>query len=206
MRLRTPRWVRLLTLVGCGAACSGGNELPSAPTSPSEPGTVSVTDPLGDTFGIPGLTQWDVIGLTLTHETGAVTIRLDLANDVAIPVRGDPAAMVGLVEFDLDQNAATGRLGIIDQLRGDGGSTGMGVDGGINLTTLAPDSTVVVYDAGGNETGRAKATLAGRRISIRVPTALLGNDDGYLDAAVIVGNGRSPTDLAPQSGHLSLTP
>jgi hypothetical protein len=37
-----------------------------------------------------------------------------------------------------------------------------------------------------------------------VPLALLDNDDGYLDASVIVGNSRSPTDLAPQSGHLSL--
>ena len=58
---------------------------------------------------------------------------------------------------------------------------------------------------GGNPTGKAKVTIGGRRLTIRVPAALIGNDDGYVDAAVIVGNqGRSPTDFAPQTGHLSL--
>lgn len=165
---------------------------------------MTVVDPVGDTFGLAGATQWDISDLTLTHETDGITVRLDFANEVSVPSAGDPNALVGLVEFDLDQNVTTGKLGILDQLRSDGGKTEMGVDAGLNLTTIRADSTVLVYDMGGNGIGRAKVEIGGRRIIIHVPSALLANDDGYVDAAVIVGNSKSPTDFAPQSGHLSL--
>ena len=85
------------------------------------------------------------------------------------------------------------------------GDRQLGVDAALNISQIAPDSTLLVYDMGGNPTGKAKVAIGGHRLTIRVPSALIGNDDGYVDAAVIVGNqGRSPTDLAPQSGHLSL--
>lgn len=196
-----------LSLVVSVAACSRSADVPSMPDVAADPPTVSVADPLGDTFGLPGYTQWDVSALTLTRETDGITVRLDFANDVALPTPGDPNALVGLVEFDLDQVQATGKLGYVDQLRPDGGSTGMGVDAVLNLSNIASDSTLIVYGSGGSPTGKAKVTIGGRRLTIRIPSSLLGDDDGYLDAAVIVGNsGRSPTDLAPQSGHLSLTP
>jgi len=190
----------LVSVMGCGAS----SEILSMPDVAVTPSTVTVVDPVGDTFGLAGATQWDISDLTLTHETDGITVRLDFANDVSVPSPGDPNALVGLVEFDLDQNVATGKLGILDQLRSDGGKTEMGVDAGLNLTTIRADSTVLVYDMGGNGIGRAKVELAGRRIIIHVPSALLANDDGYVDAAVIVGNSKSPTDFAPQRGHLSL--
>jgi len=197
-----------LSLVASVAACSGSADVPSMPDDVAAGlSTVSVADPLDDTFGLPGYTQWDVSAFTLTRETDGITVRLDFANDVALSVPGDPNALVGLVEFDLDQNKTTGKLGYVDQLRPDGGSTGMGVDAVLNLSNIATDSTLVVYGSGGSPTGKAKVTIGGRRLTIRIPSSALGDDDGYLDAAVIVGNsGRSPTDLAPQSGHLSLTP
>jgi hypothetical protein len=196
-----------LSLVASVTACGGSADVPSMPDVAADPSTVSVADPLGDTFGLPGYTQWDVSAFTLTRETDGITVRLDFANDVALPIPGDPNALVGLVEFDLDQNRATGKLGYVDQLRPDGGSTGMGVDAVLNLSNIAADSTLIVYGSGGNPTGKVKVTIGGHRLTIRIPSSRLGDDDGYLDAAVIVGNsGRSPTDLAPQSGHLSLTP
>jgi hypothetical protein len=196
-----------LSLVGSVLACSQSSDVPSMPDVAGDPSTVSVADPIDDTFGLPGGTQWDITALTVTRETDGLTLRLDFANDVALPLTADPNALVGLVELDLDQNRATGKLGYVDQLRHDGGSTGMGVDAALNLSQIAADSTLVVYNMGGNPTGRAKVAIGGRRLTIRVPSALLGDDDGYIDAAVIVGNqGHSPTDLAPQSGHLSLNP
>lgn len=203
MRLRSSTLVPLSLVVGA-LACGGSSDVPSAPDIAGDPSTVSILDPVGDTFGLSGVVQWDITGFAITRSADGVIVRLDFANEVALPTLGDPNALVGLVEFDLDQNVATGKLGIVDQLRKDGGSTGMGVDAGLNLSNMAPDSTVVVYDSGGNMTGRAKVEIGGRRLTIHVPSALIANDDGYLDAAVIVGNGKSPTDLAPQSGHLSL--
>jgi len=193
-----------LSLVVGAMACGASADVSTRPDIAGDPSSVSIVDPMGDTFGLPGVTQWDVTALALTHDVDGITVRIDFANDVALPTPGDPNALVGLVEFDLDQNAATGKLGILDQLRSDGGSSGMGVDAGLNLTTITADSTLIVYDGGGNPTGRAKVAIGGRRLSIHVPSALIANDDGYLDATVIVGNSKSPTDLAPSSGHLSL--
>ncbi len=188
-------------------SCSRSSDVPSMPDSARDPSTVSVTDPIGDTFGLSGGLQWDLTELTVTRETDGITVRLDFANDVSLPLVADPNALVGLVELDLDQNRATGKLGYVDQLRKDGGSTGLGVDAALNISQIAPDSTLLVYDMGGNPTGKAKVTIGSRQLTIHVPSALIDNDDGYVDAAVIVGNqGRSPTDLAPQSGHLSLVP
>ncbi|HEX7978391.1 MAG TPA: hypothetical protein VF461_07305 [Gemmatimonadaceae bacterium] len=187
-------------------ACGGSADVPSMPDTVADPSTALIFDPAGDTFGLPGLTQWDVTGLSITRETDGITVRVDFANNVELPTPGDPNALVGLVELDLDQNVVTGKLGILDQLRKDGGATGMGVDAALNLSNIAADSTLIVYDMGGNPTGRAKVAIGGHRLTIHVPSALIGNDDGYLDAAVIVANSRSITDLAPQSGHLSLSP
>ena len=131
-----------LSLLASVGACSGSADVPSMPDVVTDPSTVSVADPIGDTFGLPGYKQWDVSAFTLTRETDGITVRLDFANDVALPVPGDPNALVGLVEFDLDQNRATGKLGYVDQLRPDGGSTGMGVDAVLNLSNIAADSTL----------------------------------------------------------------
>jgi hypothetical protein len=195
-----------LSLVVSVLACGGSADVISMPDVAGDPSSTSIFDPAGDTFGLPGLTQWDVTALAVTREADGITVRLEFANTVALPTPGDPNALVGLVEFDLDQNVATGKLGILDQLRKDGGATGMGVDAGLNLSNIAADSTLIVYDMGGNPTGRAKVAIGGHRLTIQVPSALIGDDDGYLDAAVIVANSRSITDLAPQTGHLSLLP
>ena len=196
-----------LSLFVGAMACSRSSDVPSMPDVAADPMTASIFDPAGDTFGLPGGTQWDLTTFSITRETDGISVRLDFVNDVAMPLPGDPNALVGLVELDLDQNRATGKLGYVDQLRKDGGATGLGVDAALNLSQIAADSTLVVYDMGGNPTGSAKVAIGGHRLTIRVPSAQLGNDDGYVDAAVIVGNqGHSPTDLAPQTGHLSLQP
>jgi hypothetical protein len=196
-----------LSLVVGALAGSGSSEMPSMPDDAGDSSTVTVGDPIGDTFGLPAGLQWDIVALAVARETDGITVRLDFANEVAMPLVADPNALVGLVELDLDQNRATGKLGYVDQLRKDGGATEMGVDAAINISQIAPDSTLLVYDMGGNPVGKAKVTIGAHRLTIRVPAALLGNDDGYVDAAVIVGNqGHSPTDLAPQTGHLSLRP
>lgn len=196
-----------LTLVVSVLACSGASEVPSMPDVASDPSTVTIGDPVGDTFGLPAGLQWDITALAITRETDGITVRLDFANAVSMPVTADPNALVGLIELDLDQNKTTGKLGYVDQLRKDGGATEMGVDAVINISQIAPDSTLLVYDMGGSPTGKAKVAIGAHSLTIRVPSALLGDDDGYVDAAVIVGNqGHSPTDLAPQTGHLSLRP
>src|SRR2546422_2174574 len=52
-------------------------------------------------------------------------------------------------------------------------------------------------------TGSVRPRFQGRRITVRVPRALLGNDDGFLNAATVVGSESEPTDIAPENGHRS---
>src|SRR5436309_2237786 len=57
MRLRTSALVPFSLVVGA-VACGGSGEVPTVPVVAGDPSTVSILDPLGDTFGIAGVTQW----------------------------------------------------------------------------------------------------------------------------------------------------
>src|SRR3989449_1991200 len=102
---------------------------------------------------------------------------------------GGANVVVGFVDFDTDQDSTTGTASAVDVFRPDGGSTGMGVEYYVDLFAYNADSTVFVYDAlAGTPTGSVRPRFQGRRITVRVPRALLGNDDGFLNAATVVGS------------------
>ena len=181
-----------------GAAMSGTIVVPGT-------GLVSniFTDPVGDTFNTGGK-QWDLTAFTVSRDTGGVTAQLDFTTDVLSPMSGDTLAIIGFVEFDLDQAEATGGGSVVDEFRSDGGTAALGVDATVDMSLFGADSTVAVYDALARVTGRIKPVFLGRSLTIRVPRAMLANDDGYLNAATIIGRLHRPTDFAPQAGHLTL--
>ena len=191
-----------LTLAGL-IACGGSSDGPASPKrGGSEVASQTVADPAGDTFGTG--VQWDLTALTVARDTGAVTVQLVFSSDVISPVTGISTAMVGFVDFDVDQDPRTGNGAIADEFRRDGGSTGIGADYLLALGTYAADSSVQVVDSLLNPTGRVKPVFDGPRVTIRIPRRLLGNDDGFLNAAVVVGRTGSVSDIVPQNGHLSL--
>ena len=163
----------------------------------------TVDDPVGDVFGTGG-TQWDLTALAVEHDVGGITARLDFTADVLSPMSGDTSAIIGVLELDLDQREASGGESVLDHFRHDGGAAGMGVDATVDLSLYAADSSVAVYDTLVNVVGRVKPVFSGHSITIRIPAAMVGNDDGLLYAAVIIGSTKGPTDFAPQSGHLVL--
>ena len=189
----------LSALVLVAALACGGDA-----TSPSTalPSTVSLTDPLGDTFGSAD-PQWDVTALTVTRTPDGIIVRLDFVNDIVPPVRGDAAGLIGEVELDLDQNPATGHAAVTDAVREDHGSTGLGVDASLVFGPFFGDSSIVT-DVNQLEVGRVETFFAGHRVTIKVPRAMLGNDDGWVNAAVVVGHSHGATDIAPQVGHLTV--
>ncbi len=165
----------------------------------------TITDPAGDTFAAAG-TRWDITALTVVRDVDAITARLDFTNDVVSPATGDPSAVISLLSFDLDQDAATGIPAVVDEFRQDGGATGLGVDAYVSFGELAGDGSAPVFDAQNRELGRVVPTFEGSHIVVDIPLALLGNDDGYVSAAAIVGVIGSPTDFVPNAGHLALNP
>ena len=190
--------VALLVLVTC---CVDAADAPLVPDNAAD-ATASVADPLGD--GIRGTVGWDLTEMTLTRDASGITVTLELSKDVVSPMSGDPDALIGFVDLDLDQNASTGGISVVDEFRHDGGHTGLGVDERIDASSFGADSTVAVTDAAGAEIGRVKPAFRGRLITFHLPNALLHGDDGVLDAVAIVGSAARPDDFAPQSGHLSL--
>jgi hypothetical protein len=187
-----------LVVVGASWSCSDA----SGPGSGSA--TAHVTDPTGDTYGT-GVVGWDLTDMTITRDTGGITLLLDFASNVISPASGDTTAMIGYVDFDIDQDSTTGSLGsVVDGFRPNTGSTGMGVEYELIMVGYGADSSVIVIDSVGT-TGRVKPVFNGKRVTVRIPKALLGNDDGYLSAAAIVGDINSPSDIIPENGHLSLS-
>lgn len=203
--LRSGMLVMTLSLAGvvaCGESSGGPASLPGGG---SELVSQTVTDPAGDTFG-SGV-QWDLTAFTVARDTGGVTVQLTFSSEVVSPVSGISTAMVGFVDLDVDQDIGTGNGAIADEFRRDGGSTGIGADYLIFLGTYAAaDSTVEVLDSLLSPTGRVKPLFDGRRVTIRIPRRLLGNDDGFLNAAAVVGRTGSASDIVPQNGHLTLNP
>ena len=159
-------------------------------------------DPTGDTFGVAA--KWDVTGLTLAREPDVLAVMLDFSRDVVPPTTGDPSAVLAFVDLDLDQNFSTGSSAMADEFRQDGSSTVLGVDARINLAAPDENGRIAIIDGLGRERGRVTPVYAGKRITVRVPTALLADDDGYVNAAAIVGIAGAPSDIVPQVGHLAL--
>lgn len=166
--------------------------------------TARVTDPVGDTYGVDSV-QWDLTALTVVRDTGGITVVLDLSTNIVSPFAGDSNATYAFVDFDTDQDSTTGVSSIVDDNRPGVGSTGMGVDYWIDLANFnSIDSTVNVVSASLSITGTVRPTFNGASITARIPRSLLGGDDGFLNAAAIVGTVIEPTDIIPENGHLKV--
>lgn len=168
--------------------------------------TAKATDPSGDTYGTLPV-QWDLTGLTLTRDTGGIDFAIDLTSNAQSPVSGDSDAVYGEIDFDTDQSITTGTTSFVDVFGP--GTSGMGVDYVLDLFDYTPDSLVPVLRYNPNDSTYStvyslRPTFSGKRISGRIPLSALGNDDGFLNAAVIVGTLREPTDIAPNAGHLKV--
>ena len=195
MTCRSVSVLAAVLLVACGGSSTG-------------PGTTSLTvkatDPSGDTYGKLAV-QWDLTSLTLTRDTGGIDFAIDFTANVLSPVSGDSDAVYGEIDFDTDQSAVTGTTSYVDVYGP--GSSGMGVDYVLDLFDYTPDSLVPVLRYNANDSTYStvysfRPTFSGTRISGRIPRSAFGNDDGFLNAAVVVGTLREPTDIAPNAGHL----
>lgn len=190
-----------MTLVAGALSSCGGDSLGPAAGAV----TARVADPVGDTYGVDSH-RWDVTALAIARDSGGITVQLDFSRTVISPVGGDSNAMIASVEFDTDQDSFSGFTSTVDDFRPNFASTGIGGEFQLSLFSYAADSSVPVFNAFGGEVGRVKPLFRGKRVSIRIPRAILGGDDGFLNAAAIVGTLNSPSDIIPETGHLELDP
>ncbi len=162
--------------------------------------SATVNDGTGDTYGVGGV-QHDLT--TFSSQQGSITFVLQFAAAIARASAGLANSVGGYVDIDADQNGATGVQAFTDGFRPDAGSTGLGIEYVVYLFDN-PDGSLSVFDNQLNELGTVMPTFGATSISFTVPLSLLGDDDGNVDLATVIGTNAEPTDIAPNSGHLTL--
>lgn len=127
--------VIVTTLMGCRESSGPG---------PGEI-TATVADPTGDTFG-SDTTQIDLTAMTITRDTGGVTIVLAFVADVVHPESHAANALRAYIDFDTDQDSSTGLSSVVDYVTGI--ATTMGVDYQLDMFLLVPpDSSALITDS-----------------------------------------------------------
>jgi hypothetical protein len=165
---------------------------------------VVASDPTGDTYGLNAV-QWDITSFAVSRDANSITVTIDFTANILAPFNFDTTAMIAFVDFDVDQDSTTGFFSVVDANRPGAGSTGLGVDYELDLGFFESDSSFDVLDSLNNVTGTVRATYNGKRVTVTIPRSMLGNDDGFLNAAAIVGTYPEPTDIVPENGHASLS-
>ncbi|MFO7539227.1 MAG: hypothetical protein R6X32_14390 [Chloroflexota bacterium] len=144
---------------------------------------VIITDPLGD--GGPA----DAISVAAASTGTDMYMRITFAPGVI------PTNVYGMVYLDTDRNPATGRLpsshfGIPAQ-------DTIGFDYYVNLIS----SLLGVYTANGTYVGPVSVTYSADSIEFAVPLSLLGDDDGFIDVNMVLGDSSGQTEWVPDAGH-----
>ncbi|RMH22040.1 MAG: hypothetical protein D6696_04240 [Acidobacteria bacterium] len=159
-------------------------------------------DPTGDTFGSG--TPIDVTSLSADLVGDMVEIVVTFADAISPPDSGAANAVDGFIDIDADQDGATGDVPWVDFLTGNA-TTGMGNEFYVDLFSYdsADGAADVVDDPDELVTGRAPVSFTSNSMTVQIPLTLLGDDDGELDVATILGTEAEPTDVAPNAGSVS---
>ena len=186
----------LAMLVAAGLALSCNDS--------SGPGgdTASATDPSGDVFGADSIKP-DLTRVTVTHDGGGLLIVMEFTAN-PIPIFKDSIyGTGGIVDLDVDQDSTTGSQTWADFYR-PSGSSGMGEEYYLQFLSYGADSTVSVNTDAGAPTGSVRPVFNGKQVSLRIPLTMIGNDDGSVNVAVLVGSKLAPSDVAPNAGHIKV--
>lgn len=174
-------------------------------------------DPTGDTFG-SGPVQLDIISTSANLVGSSIQFRVDFGGPIAPASAFAPNSVVGFIDIDTDQNAATGGTA-------PWGGPVTGGNSWINFftspnpgTPSTPGPLVALGDefyidlgselshpgqvdirntSADSIVGTKPITFGGSFFDVFVDLSILGNDDGNLNYGVLTGTFTEPTDRAP---------
>jgi len=190
-------------------------------------------DPIGDMFalstwsalagvGNPYATHLGTLTLpqtpTVTYDVTRVeTVRTAAALNVTLTVSPAPTLaaagatvtvnnLAGFVDFDTDENSATGVASSNTLFcQNPPLTSSMGVDFFLSLFARNADGTFNVFNATATVSGTATVAVSTNTVTFSVPLTALGGDDGRLALSTVVGNGQTPNDCAPDQGGAIVT-
>lgn len=160
-----------------------------------------VSDVLGDAV-TGSFKTYDITQIDATFTTTHITFTISLTNAPVAPSVNQQMGLSGFVDIDVDQISVTGASSNISTLSFPFGSSGLGIEYYLDLfsenanagfvNVRDPLMAIVV--------GTAPITYGASSAAIVVPLSLLGNDDGLVNYAVVVGDFGAQTDQAVDAG------
>lgn len=148
---------------------------------------------------------FDIIEIRSVRTSTTLEFRITTSTGIVLPAPGalaSPTQFTFIAGFNTDLNAATG-LSM-------GGACGAGqgleflVDGAFQSARNVDGTYRVEVAAGGTagaQTGNATVALDGPRLTLTIPLAALGGDDGRTNATILAGTS-ALADCAPDAGQM----
>lgn len=160
----------------------------------------SVSDPGDDTLAATTNTApraHDVLSIRGDFKRDSLIVTVSFVAPVAPAAPESSNSLLGFVEFDMDDNVATGESPLSNVF---GASASLGIDYAIDLFGSTSTSSTVVSVASGVETS-VPASFSGSTVVVRIPMSVIGSDDGNFGLVGVIGTFDRPTDLFPNSGQ-----
>lgn len=163
-----------------------------------------IVDPLGDATGVlggpPPFLDIDTIDVTYDPLGRNLFFSMTFHTPIAPFSAGRPESLIGILEFDIDQNAATGQAPIQNQFSPPFASLRTGVD---VIVILADERQALleVIDLNRGTVGEVKAIFGPMSLAGSLPFEWIRNDDGIVDFTAAVGTLVQPTDAMDVVGY-----
>jgi hypothetical protein len=165
------------------------------------PAMAAVADPAGDVFGA-GPVRPDIISTDASFNSFNLTFTVMFGGNISPASAFAPDSILGFIDVDTDQNPLTGAAPWINAFIPalvPGPPVSLGDEYFVDLgSEMLHAGFVDIVDAlTSNTAGTVPIAFSATSFSIDIPLSVLGNDDGLLNYAVLIGTFNEPTDRAP---------
>jgi Thrombospondin type 3 repeat len=171
------------------------------PTCPSSPDfSFLVPDPTGDAFlgfGI-GPVKHDITRVSWQGNASTLCLTVDFAGPVAPADVVSAQRLGGFIDFDTDENPATGFPSGIDFYCQP--SSGLGVEATLSMFGVA-NGFVPIFPGG----VQVPVSFTEKSFTVIIPASALGGDTQF-SFGMVLGTFPEPTDCAPNSGNYASLP
>lgn len=193
-----------LLVLAAALACGGGDEEPVAPRISQ----FFVRDPMGDTMASPfaRARAHDVISVEAAPQGDTLVVSLRFAHSVQPFSSGASNAVLGIVDFDVDEDSTTGLRPFADAF---GATSSIGAEWSLFLedsSGTTKDARVALLDLATEAVHWVPARYNGTMVTARVPLALFGAAAGRRISMVgVFGSVERASDYVPNEGAVSIT-
>lgn len=202
-RVRAATSIALFAAVaGALAACKADDKV-----GPRDGSVVRfrATDPANDTLANadPSVDRaLDLRSTSVRTKNDTIIFVLRFSGPVRSPAAGAANSAYGFIDLDTDQDGSTGIEASSDFA---GGVSNMGVEYFIDIDEGDATSAPIGNDQL-QQVGTATAVYAGDSAVFRIVRGDIGGDDGNFDFTVAVATIDRYSDIAPNSGHYTVSP